>query len=434
MIFTDLNLVGEAIRNYRKDKKLRLEDLADDNISVSTISNIERGFAHVKQEKVYYLLKKLGIDFDDLAEIEEKLQKQDVQISLQLTALETWLVCDEEEKALTELNKLQLTDNHLLAARATYLKGKCFSQLGEWKKAIQAYYEAIRLDRLQEIEDHLEADCYSELSKCAYQQNELKQAIAYVEKGLAVFQEGDRSDPYFALLRNKAHLLLKQDRQAEALKLVKETWPLLQELQQVELVLGFYQLRVALLIETGLMDEALSCAEEGITLAAQNDQYDALCVLWCLLGKIHANQFQLALAEVCYRTSQIFEYHVKDKTSLISTYTSYGRLLRELKRYSDAEIMLNKAIVLGEKHHEIIELVRAYMELGQTQLIGTGNQRAMNYFHKARALAAKHNLPNLAYEAIFQVAKVYQELDSEKFIACTIEMYEMQAVISDNNN
>lgn len=434
MIFTDLNLVGEAIRNYRKEKKLRLEDLADDNISVSTISNIERGFAHVKQEKVYYLLKKLGIDLDDLAGIENRLQKQDEQIYLLLTSLEAWLICDEEEKALTELNKLQLPDNHQLAAKATYLKGRCFSQLGEWKKAMQAYYEAIRLDRLQDDESHLEADCYYELSMCAYQQKELNQAIAYIEKGLEAKSKGDRSDPYFSLIRNKAQLLYKQERQAEALKLVRDTWPLLEELQKVELVLGFYQLRVSLLIDTGLSEEALVCAEEGITLATQNDQFDALCVLWCLRGDIYKNQNQLALAEVCYRTSQIFEYHIKNKSALILTYTSYGSLLRETKRYHEAEVMLTKAIVLGEKHHEIVELVRAYLEMGQMQLVGSGNLQAMQYLQKAKDLAVKHKLPNLAYEAIFHVAKVYQELDPEKFIACTIEMYEMQSVINGRNN
>ncbi len=40
----DINELGEVIRKVRKERGLRLNDLADDNISQATISNIERGF------------------------------------------------------------------------------------------------------------------------------------------------------------------------------------------------------------------------------------------------------------------------------------------------------------------------------------------------------------------------------------------------------
>jgi cytoskeletal protein RodZ len=45
--------LGEIIRKIRKQRGLRLEDLADDNISVATISNVERGVPHVSMEKAY---------------------------------------------------------------------------------------------------------------------------------------------------------------------------------------------------------------------------------------------------------------------------------------------------------------------------------------------------------------------------------------------
>lgn len=428
MIFTDLNLVGEAIRNYRKEKKLRLEDLADENISVSTISNIERGFAHVKQEKLQYLLEKLGIDMEDINHIEGRIQKKDEQITLQLAALDSWLICDEYSKALSELIRLDLPDNHPLAARATYVKGKCYFKQGEIKKAIQSYHEAIRLARLQEDDEQFVANCYYELSFCALKQNKGRQAFAYVEKGLALIEK-KQSELYISLLCSKAELFMQQAREAEALKLVKDTWPYLQKVQKVELTLGFYRLRVALLISANILDEALVYVEEGIKLATQNSQHNALSLLWAQIGEIYLKQHQAALAEISFRTSQLFEYHVDDKSILIATYRLYGSLLRELKRYNEADIMLNKAILLGEKHQKIVELIHAYLEMGQVQLIAD-KQRAMNYFHKARELAANYQLPQLEYEAIFQVAKVYQELDSEKFVACTIEMYKLQSVMN----
>jgi tetratricopeptide (TPR) repeat protein len=427
MVFVDLNLVGEAIRNYRKKKRLRLEDLADEHISVSTISNIERGFAHVKQEKVNYLLQKLGINVSDLTTLEQNLQRKDEYISLQLTGLESWIVCDEESKALTELNNIKLTDHHPLASRVMFLKGKCHCRLNEWKKAIHAFYEAIRLSRLQMEASPLEAACYDELSRTAYYQNDLKQSLAYVEKGLHLIQEN--SDVKFSLIRNKALYLLKQSKEAEALKLIKDNWKHLSSLTQIDLILGFYQIRVKLLIVTGLWEEAHAYAEEGIDLAKHNNQYHALCVLWGELGKIYTNQHQYDLAEVCFRTSQVFEFHVKDKSALISTYTFYGKLLQEQKEYQLASVLLSKAIQLGSKYNEIEDLVRAYLAMGQVCLVSKDTESAMEYFHKARDMATKHRLPVLAYEAIFQVAKVYQEVDSDKFIACTVEMYEMQMAI-----
>lgn len=424
MTLVDLNLVGEAIRNYRKEKKLRLEDLADENISVSTISNIERGFAHVKKEKVNYLLQKLGINLSDLTVFEQNLQKKDEQISLQLTGLESWIVCDEESKALTELNKLKLADQHSMASRVMYLKGKCHYRLKEWKKATHAFYEAIRLSRLQIESAPLEAACYNELSSTAYQQNEIEQAIAYVEKGLQLVQES--SEIQFALLRHKAFYLLKQAKKAEALKLVKDHWPHLNRITQMDLILGFYQIRVHILIAMELWEEAITYAEEGIHLAKQNNQFHSLCVLWGELGKIYVHQHQYELAKTCFRTSQVFEFHVKDKSALISTYTFYGKLLQEQKEYDAASALLNKAIQLGSKYNEIEDLVRAYLTMGQVCLVSENTELAMEHFHQARELATKHRLPVLAYEAIFEAAKVYQTLDSDKFIACTVEMYEMQ--------
>lgn len=58
--------IGEVIRKVRKDRGLKLEDLADNNISVATISNIERGVPHVKTDKILYLLEKMKIQLESI--------------------------------------------------------------------------------------------------------------------------------------------------------------------------------------------------------------------------------------------------------------------------------------------------------------------------------------------------------------------------------
>ena len=60
----DLAQTGELIRKILKERGLRLEDLADENISPATISNIERGIPHVHVDKIRYLLNKLDLDLE----------------------------------------------------------------------------------------------------------------------------------------------------------------------------------------------------------------------------------------------------------------------------------------------------------------------------------------------------------------------------------
>lgn len=48
MSLSHVNEVGSIIRKVRRERGLRLEDLADENIFPATISNIERGVSHVK--------------------------------------------------------------------------------------------------------------------------------------------------------------------------------------------------------------------------------------------------------------------------------------------------------------------------------------------------------------------------------------------------
>ncbi|MFD1425457.1 helix-turn-helix domain-containing protein [Kroppenstedtia sanguinis] len=64
---TDIHELGEVIRQERKRQGLRLEDLADENISPATISNIERGASHVRYEKAQYLLDKLGLKLENIS-------------------------------------------------------------------------------------------------------------------------------------------------------------------------------------------------------------------------------------------------------------------------------------------------------------------------------------------------------------------------------
>ncbi len=103
---------------------------------------------------------------------------------------------------------------------------------------------------------------------CSYYQNNLEQAITYTNSGLDAFvDEGERIQYKYVLLQNKAMFLEKMGRPVEALKVIQNAWEYLPEIEQVEVVLGFYWLRAELLRRIKDYDTALQIAKEGLEKA-----------------------------------------------------------------------------------------------------------------------------------------------------------------------
>ena len=78
----NLNVIGENLRNYRKEKHLSQADVANDlnllgiNIHKNDISKIEANVSVVKDYELYGFAKVLGVSILDLLDgIEGKLEK-----------------------------------------------------------------------------------------------------------------------------------------------------------------------------------------------------------------------------------------------------------------------------------------------------------------------------------------------------------------------
>ncbi|QKI81425.1 helix-turn-helix domain-containing protein [Kroppenstedtia eburnea] len=95
--------MGEIIRKVRKEKGLRLQELADNNISPATISNIERGRSGVKFDKIEYLFEKLDIHMDKLTELLHKDKSETQELENKLFVIETKRDIGMEEEALEEV-------------------------------------------------------------------------------------------------------------------------------------------------------------------------------------------------------------------------------------------------------------------------------------------------------------------------------------------
>src|SRR5689334_10502961 len=94
--------VGDFLKNRRKQLGLTQRDLADDNLSESSISNLENGKSGKKA--LQYYCEKLDIKYEDLARLlmEEKKKKEvDLsEIKLRLKSVENDFYCVSEIEAL----------------------------------------------------------------------------------------------------------------------------------------------------------------------------------------------------------------------------------------------------------------------------------------------------------------------------------------------
>src|SRR5690606_627120 len=99
--------LGAVIRAHRKKRGLSIENLADENISATTISNIERGLPSVGADKTEYLMKTLGIPIEKLLQTVEEHEKKRQAARLRLLPVEMMLDRGELRKARHLLEQLQ---------------------------------------------------------------------------------------------------------------------------------------------------------------------------------------------------------------------------------------------------------------------------------------------------------------------------------------
>jgi transcriptional regulator with XRE-family HTH domain len=137
--------IGGIIRRVRKRRRLRLEDLADENISPATISNLERGVPHVKQDKLDYLLDKLGISMDQIPELILEEKEELKNLKFQLFSCESLVSIGKPDNALEKLSQLEVEDTHPHAALYHYIQGKSYRSKKNWKKAERSLYQAVRI-------------------------------------------------------------------------------------------------------------------------------------------------------------------------------------------------------------------------------------------------------------------------------------------------
>ncbi|MFC4077041.1 tetratricopeptide repeat protein [Salinithrix halophila] len=425
----NIHEIGEIIRKIRKERGFRLEDLADVNISPATISNIERGVAHVKQDKLIYLLEKLDISMDMLPQILQREQQEQKDLKFRLTAAESLERMGQSEQALVLLNDMELADNHLYAPTWHWLRGGCYLFLRKLQKAERELSTAVRLSSQNQPTktDNIEAYSFSDLSLVSYYQNDLQQAIYYVERGLEAYTpEGGRKVVKYLLLRNKAIYLERLGRIVEALTVVQDVWNELAQIEQEETVLTFYWLRAELLRKSGSLEEAIQYAQEGIDRAGLNYDYKMTFDLWSVLGSIYTTQQDWEKAETCFNIAMGIPKKLVSENRFIRNLIHLGRLYMEQKKWDQAEQQLTLSIREAEKSDSAAYLTDALLAAGKLYYLQGETEKAIPHYRRAAEIAQRRRYKEKEYQAWYHLAKCWRENNEQEFRHCTENMYRVQ--------
>ncbi|QKG83360.1 helix-turn-helix transcriptional regulator [Kroppenstedtia pulmonis] len=424
--------VGEVIRRIRKRKGLRLEDLADENISPATISNIERGVHHVNQEKTRYLLRKLAIGMDKLPDLilGEKKELKDLQFRFMV--IESLCEAGKIKEALDRLEQLGLEDSHPFAGILYYLRGKCLARKGDWKKAERNFYKGMQLSHLNQhlTMSNLETACFSDLAVCCYHQNDLEKALQFTDSGIDAFvSNGERQYLWHLMHRNKGIYLERMGRIAEGLKLVQDLWEELPRTTDIDTHLGFYWLRSELLRRGGMYDEAIRFAEEGISLARISRKADSLFSLWSVLGECYMDLKEWEQAEECFEVTMKYEEHLSDKMKLCNTYTKIGLLRMKQGKMTEAFHAIDTSIQYGETYQDYPRLTYASILMGHYHREQRRRHEAVRYYQQALELARKHQYRTLEHRALFHLAQCWNGEDEREFQKYMREIYRIQELM-----
>lgn len=423
----ELHEIGEIIRKVRKERRLRLEDLADENISPATISNIERGVPHVNPQRAVYLLEKLNIEIKDLPNLilEEKEKFKEDQFHLNSADLKREM--GDVKGALAKLDSLKIGDDHPLAPTLYLMKGKCYRDLRNWKRNERHLYKGIQLASQRPDSSNTEAACFLELGLCQFLQNDLDAALKFTESGIDAFQpEGERLYVWHQLHANKGIYLERLGRTAAAMKVVEENWKDIDRMEKVYTTLTFYWLRSELNYRLEMYDEAAHYAVEGLELARINREFRSIFPLDIVLGNVYMQQGELEKAEECFMNALGCKDKLDDQKSISKVYIRLGILYKLQKQYDQAVQILEKAIGIGKKQNDVPRLTSAYIAMGELLLSCEKRREAIQYFSEALNLAKRHNLKKREYRVLYGLSRSWEPLDKQEFQKYMYNMYEVQ--------
>ncbi|MFC7443156.1 tetratricopeptide repeat protein [Laceyella putida] len=411
------DLVRYIIKKRRKKKNLRLEDLKDRNISIATISFIENGEQKVSQEKFHYLLTKLNIDPASLGHLVAQEEKKIEELRFQLDFIEALLDNNETTTVYDLLLRIHLEDFHPLAPHYHYLLGLVHFKKQDWPKAEHFFQRAILLCRHHSLnpQDNVIALCLKELSACAYHQNDLEQALSFVDQGLEAFrEEKGRKEVRFVLLSNKILYLLRDAQTEQASHLLNQVWPQIQQIELTRVTLNLYKFRAILLRKSKMHEEAIACCKEGIRKGKRNLFLSRTYDLLNVLGSIYLQQKEFEKAAYYFELVINNDQDMKFPRRHMDAHTYLAILHSSQQNWVKAKDHFDQAIELGKELNDAFRLTKAYIVRGNSLKNQQRYNDAIASYKQAIVLAQNHHYKSREAKALYLMAECYDKMKEEK--------------------
>lgn len=412
----NLDITRYILRKVRKEEKLRQIDLADSKVSYGTISNIERGIGHVDEQTIYRYLSKLGLTKKMLKQLVSKELERIDNLTFFLESAEALIDVNKYEEAEEMLKESPLDRFHPLAPYYTYLEGRILREKGNFKKAEQCYFLAIRLINQYNLRyrSNVSATCYNALGVLSYKQNKLEDAISYTDKGIAEVDGSKENGIMYTLISNKILYLLKSSQYDAAKQTLDEIWHHISDIDNTSVLLNIYKSKATILSKMRKYEEAVEVCKNGISIAMRNHIPVRYLDLIVVLGSIYLSQEQVKSAKQCFETVLRYDREVNYPRSHVDALSSLAVISMQEGNYDEAKKKVELAADIARKFSQFYGLAKALVIGGNLSVAQSRFQEASHFYSEAEQIAEKHGFKERQYEALLLLADCFDNMNLEE--------------------
>lgn len=429
--------LGNLIRKKRKSLGLTLSDLAGENISVPTISNIERGVVHnVSDDKIAYLLDKLGLDEKALAEMKQSDVEERNDIELELSIIHNLIetrIFDIARERILELERQERVSHHEdLVVKLQLAKAQLYRRQEQWERSARAFRRVIQMAGETELDPkwNIEAETYHCLAQCVmYSEEDYEKAIHYSSLALdALEKEGVK--PYLEgrIYFDKAVYHYHLEAYAPAFECVQKAQELSLQTKDMRTAALAYNLEGAILKRQKIYKKATALYKKAIDICTTYFPDKALAsTLHLNMGDNYllAKEYDAALQ--CFNIAHDLVKSTKDKGVLSLVYCSFVEVYFELGDYDQADEYVDKILPLMKDRdatHIDLEYLRFLLIRARIALHKEDEEALFKICNEGIEVAEKTNKYHRLKEFHFILANYYDKIgDREKFIQETGRMY-----------